>query len=77
MAESYPLVENTVGNGEIARYEQFLLFPECFQKACFPGASRAVIVWEWVNGLIPVYIVLDGWQVAISCHWTNLYSAHS
>ena len=26
-------VENTVGKGEIARYEQFLLFPQCFQKA--------------------------------------------
>ena len=25
-------VENTVGNGEIARYEQFLLFQQCFQK---------------------------------------------
>ena len=24
--------ENTVGKGEIARYEQFLLFPQCFQK---------------------------------------------
>ena len=23
-------VENTVGKGEIARYEQFLLFPICF-----------------------------------------------
>ena len=41
-------VENTVGNGRIARYEQFLLFPQCFQKACFPGASKNVIVWEWV-----------------------------
>ena len=28
------LVENTVGKGEIARYEQFLLFPQCFQKIC-------------------------------------------
>ena len=27
-------VENTVGKGEIARYEQFLLFQLCFQKAC-------------------------------------------
>ena len=43
------LVENTVGKGEIARYEQFLLFPQCFQKAHFPGASKGVIVWEWVN----------------------------
>ena len=25
-------VENTMGKGEIARYEQFLLFPRCFQK---------------------------------------------
>ena len=41
-------VENTVEKGEIARYEQFLLFPQCFQKACFPGASKGVIVWEWV-----------------------------
>ena len=42
-------VENTVGKGEIACYKQFLLFPQCFQKACFPGASKGVIVWEWVN----------------------------
>ena len=26
------LVENIVGQGEIARYEQFHLFPQCFQK---------------------------------------------
>ena len=25
---------NTVGKGEIARCEQFLLFPQCFQKTC-------------------------------------------
>ena len=42
-------VENIVGKGEIARYEQFLLFPRCFQKACFPGASKGVILWEWVE----------------------------
>ena len=27
-------VENTVGKGEIDRYEQFLLFPQGFQKTC-------------------------------------------
>ena len=42
-------VENTVGKVEILCYEQFLLFPQCFQKACFPEASKGVIVWEWVN----------------------------
>ena len=44
-------VENAVGKGKIARYEQFLLFPQCFQKACFPGASKGVIVWEWVKSI--------------------------
>ena len=27
-------VEKTAGKGEIARYEQFLLFPQPFQKTC-------------------------------------------
>ena len=27
-------LENTVGKGKIARYEQFLLFPLCFQTIC-------------------------------------------
>ena len=38
-----------MGKGEIARYKQFLLFLQCFQKACFQGASKGVIVWEWVK----------------------------
>ena len=43
MAESSPKrVENAVEKGEIARDEQFLLFPQCFQKACFPGSSKSV-----------------------------------
>ena len=46
MAETF---SNTVGKGEIPCDEQFLLFPQCFQMACFPGASKGVIVWEWVN----------------------------
>ena len=40
-------VENTVGKGEITHYEQFLLFLQRFQKVCFPGATKGVIVWEW------------------------------
>ena len=46
-------VENIVGKGEIARYKQFLLFPQCFQKACLPGASKGVIVWKWIKGRYP------------------------
>ena len=34
------LVENIVGKGEIARYEQFLLYPQCFQKLVVVDASK-------------------------------------
>ena len=57
-------VENTVGKGEIARYEQFLLFPQFFQKACFRRASKGVIVWEWVNALAK-YIHLERYVIII------------
>ena len=33
-------VENIVGKGNIARYEQFLLFPQCFRKVSVVGASK-------------------------------------
>ena len=33
-------VENIVGKGEIARYEQYLLFPQCFQKLSVVDASK-------------------------------------
>ena len=33
-------VENIVGKGEIARYEQFLLFPKCLQKLSFVNVSK-------------------------------------
>ena len=46
---SLDMQKKTLGKGEIARYKQFLLFPRCFQKACFLGASKGVIVLEWVN----------------------------
>ena len=32
-------VENIVGKGEISLYEQFLLFPQCFQKLSVFDAS--------------------------------------
>ena len=33
-------VENIVGKEEIARYEQFLLFPQCFQKLSVVDTSE-------------------------------------
>ena len=61
-----------MGKGEIARNEQFLLVPKCFQKACLPGASKGVIVWEWVkshsvNSLVSVVksLVAKGLNMAL------------
>ena len=34
------LVENIEGKEEIARYEQFLRFPHCFQKLSVVNASK-------------------------------------
>ena len=59
-------VENTVGKGEIARCEQFLLFPKCFQKTCFPGASKGVVVLEWVK-LTLTEILLKTWWKSGKC----------
>ena len=47
-------VENTVRTGEIARYEQFLLFPHCFQKFCtathkFQGLFGKGLIETWVK----------------------------
>ena len=33
-------VENIVGKEEIVRYEQFLLFPQCFQKLSVVDESK-------------------------------------
>ena len=37
-------VKNIVGKGEIAHYEQFLGFPQCFQKLSAHDASKLVSV---------------------------------
>ena len=37
-------VGNIVGK-ENAGYQNFLLFPQCLEKASFPDTSKGVIVW--------------------------------
>ena len=36
---------NTVGKGENAGYQHFLLFPQCFPKASSSGLLKVGIVW--------------------------------
>ena len=42
-------IENTVGKGEIARNEQFLLFPPCFQTISDVDTLKPGFVWERVK----------------------------
>ena len=37
--------EHTVGKGENAGYQHFLLFLPCFQKVLFAGSLKVGIVW--------------------------------
>ena len=42
-------MESTVGKGEIARYEQFLLFPQCFENTSTADRLKSGLVWGRVN----------------------------
>ena len=46
-------VENIVGKGEIARHEQFLLFPQCFQKQFDVDVLNWLVDWLYC-GLTPL-----------------------
>ena len=41
-----------MGKGEIAHYERFLLFPQCFQKTCTVDTLKPGLVWERLNQII-------------------------
>ena len=45
MISVFHRVENSVGKGENAGYQHFLLLPQCFQKASFLGSLIVGIVW--------------------------------
>ena len=38
-------IENILGKEENAGYQYFLLFPQCFQNACFSGLLKVGIAW--------------------------------
>ena len=69
----YKSFENTVGKGEIARNEQFLLFPQCFlafwrtfchfhqicrQQTLSVWKSLKFVVWERVKNVSILYFAL-------------------
>ena len=51
--------ENMVGKGEIARYEQFLLYPQCFQMAYFlisQGHQKVSLCGSGLIKLVKIFI---------------------
>ena len=43
------MVENTEGKGEIARDEQFLLFPQCFKRLVSQTRKNQGLFWKWLT----------------------------
>ena len=46
MIPHFDRVENTVGKGENAGYQHFLLFPQCFLKPSSLGSLKVEIVCQ-------------------------------
>ena len=42
-------VENIVANGEIARFDQFLLLSQCFEKSSAAVTSESICMWKRVK----------------------------
>ena len=47
---------NTVGNGENAGYQHFLLFSQCFQKPTF-AESKKVRMRRWLNFYQTIFVL--------------------
>ena len=45
-------VENIVVKGEIARFGQFFLLSQCYQKSSAAEASESIYMWERVKKLL-------------------------
>ena len=54
----YIFLENIVGKGEIAHYEQFLLFLQCFPKTCPTGFRNVPYFFCQVGQLSHIGIIL-------------------
>ena len=58
-------IENIVGKGEIAQYEQFHLFPQCFHKAFFLDVIKLLYMKEKVKATKPENVIENG----PNCHF--------
>ena len=64
-------VENTDGKGEIAHHEQFLLFPQCFQKTYTADTQKQELDLERVNAQLWC-IILQAIDARLVYHGTQI-----
>ena len=60
-----------MGKEEIARYEQFLLFPQCFQKLSVVAALKLVSMKKRVKRILKInnsWPELFNFQNSFNCH---------
>ena len=65
MEELLNNVENAVAKVEIARFEQFLLLSQCFQKLSAADASECIYKWESVKHNLVLHVKL---RIAVTQH---------
>ena len=59
IAESYPHGQKTLWEKEKLHVTSNFSFYQCFQKVCFPGASKGVIVWNVLKNQAEISVVLS------------------
>ena len=58
-------VETILAKGEIARFEQFLVLPQCFQKSSAAEASESNCMFEQLKEEFVWYVLLTRLSVYI------------
>ena len=61
-------VENTVGKGEIAYYEQFLLFPQCFKRPVLQTRKNKGLFGKELNPFSRPVLIYFKWPSGESCN---------
>ena len=63
-------VESTVGKGEIACYEQFLLFPQCFKRLVLQTRKNKGLFGKGLMVLILGQDSFHSWYWPLFCRWS-------
>ena len=69
-------MENIVGKGETAHFEQFYLFPQCFPKAFFFNVLKRVYMEVRVRNILGLVLQILLHLEAFECNTTSDWLNH-